>query len=300
MLAVASMMPRRGRLGLLPLGAAAILGTLLLVACGDPPAPAPASNQTPKTQQPALRPRAVPPASTVTPAPTQTARPATTTKPTAGSTLSQLSSTTPDRPGFTQVATGENHSCALLQDGRVRCWGPNDQGQLNAPAVVRFHQITSGWRFSCGLRTDGGITCWGRNNHKQADAPDGEFLAVDAGWDHACGLSHGFVVCWGRDANGRASPPTDVTFATIGAGAEHSCGLTHLGDLRCWGKNNDGRSTHVPGHSGRWRSESRIRASYATTVRRYAKERMRLDSPMLPIQPLLKLAPLPITRAEFF
>ncbi len=29
-----------------------------------------------------------------------------------------------------QVAVGNNHTCAILDDGSVKCWGDNSQGQL--------------------------------------------------------------------------------------------------------------------------------------------------------------------------
>ena len=201
----------------------------MLVACGDPPRPAhTAADQTPKTQQPTPR------------SGTTTSR--TTTTPEAPQVAASESPPAPDGSGFVQIATGENHWCALRQDGKAVCWGPNDQGQQDVPTDVQFQQITSGWRFSCGLQTDGSINCWGRNNHKQADPPAGHFTAIDAGWDHACGLSGTTAVCWGREVNERATPPPDVTFTAIGAGAEHSCGLSTAGDLVCWGKNDNGRA----------------------------------------------------------
>ena len=110
MLAVASMMPRRGRLGLLPLGAAAILGTLLLVACGDPPAAA--SQRTARNSRFSNRRSGLEwqrPQRRLRRGQTEPASPAT--------------ATSPDAPTFVQVAAGENHSCALQDSGRVQCWG---------------------------------------------------------------------------------------------------------------------------------------------------------------------------------
>jgi alpha-tubulin suppressor-like RCC1 family protein len=36
----------------------------------------------------------------------------------------------PGLRGATHVTAGEEHTCALLQDGTVRCWGNNTTGAL--------------------------------------------------------------------------------------------------------------------------------------------------------------------------
>ncbi len=240
---------QRPRVAMVRFCAAIMLGTLL-AACGG--AAAPESSPRPETvvQQEVLRPRvisaatgpsAAPPGTTITAAPSHVESPAPAAAPESAPEPSSVTTPAPDATAFIQVAPGENHMCALQQNGQVLCWGLNDQGQLNVPDGVRFRQITSGWRFSCGIRIDGGITCWGRNNHQQAEAPDGQFTSVDAGWDHACAVSLDRAPCWGRNANGRATPPPGALFTAIGAGAEHSCGLSLSGDLICWGKNDNGR-----------------------------------------------------------
>ena len=211
-----------------------MLATLLLAACESAPAPVPAPTARPTSvhRQPMLRTRVLPPE---------------TSTPLESPETVQPTATTPDSTAFTQVAPGENHACALQRDGRVHCWGANDQGQLDVPEGSRFRQITSGWRFSCGLQLDGQVTCWGRNNHKQAEAPSGQFTAVDTGWDHACAISHDGPICWGRNADGRSAPPPDIRLAVIGAGAEHTCGLTLERDLVCWGKNDNRRADQRTG-----------------------------------------------------
>ncbi|NPA91016.1 MAG: RCC1 repeat-containing protein, partial [Chloroflexi bacterium] len=75
-----------------------------------------------------------------------------------------------------QVAAGGDHTCALLEDGRVRCWGANGSGQLgngsttssSTPVDVvnlggRAKAIATGWAHTCALLMDGQVRCWGRN-----------------------------------------------------------------------------------------------------------------------------------------
>ncbi len=79
--------------------------------------------------------------------------------------------------GAMAVSTGGNHTCALLGDGRVRCWGSNVGGEstgdardLNplTPTDVRglaaSGSVSAGeLRNTCAALFDGRIQCWGLN-----------------------------------------------------------------------------------------------------------------------------------------
>src|SRR2546428_11944051 len=75
--------------------------------------------------------------------------------------------------GAASITTGAYHTCALLGDGTVRCWGRNGQGQLgdgtltNSTNPVRVAGITGGAAVTggrCGPRAalPGGPAAWRR------------------------------------------------------------------------------------------------------------------------------------------
>jgi alpha-tubulin suppressor-like RCC1 family protein len=93
-----------------------------------------------------------------------------------------------DLGGIRQLALGFGHSCALLETGRVLCWGLNYEGQAgegptfgtfepNATLVLirdtagnelaGVSRLALGFNHSCALFEDGRIFCWGSNGFGQ-------------------------------------------------------------------------------------------------------------------------------------
>ncbi len=137
--------------------------------------------------------------------------------------------------GVSALASGNQHSCALLGSGEVRCWGSNLSGQLgnadktssNQPvAVPGLHEVSAiaaGLLHTCALLGSGEVRCWGSNISGQlgdgsdansalpvaVQAVDGtENLrgvhAIAAGGFHTCAsLSSGDALCWGSNISGQ-------------------------------------------------------------------------------------------------
>jgi len=114
------------------------------------------------------------------------------------------------------VAAGATHTCAVLRDGTVWCWGDNTSGQAPRPNM--------------------------NNDVPVAVADVAGALAVSAGDRHSCALlDTGSVVCWGdqdgKAAHGVATVAGITTATSVASGAYHTCALLRDGGVRCWGAN---------------------------------------------------------------
>ena len=82
--------------------------------------------------------------------------------------------------GATAISAGFDHTCALVGEGDLRCWGNNDFGELgdgtkisrSAPAMIlqtrgRIATVSAGGDYTCGVTGSGLVRCWGANGSGQ-------------------------------------------------------------------------------------------------------------------------------------
>ena len=150
---------------------------------------------------------------------------------------------------FLTVAAGGKHTCALRRDGVPVCWGSDEYGQSSPPRFQRFTDIAAGSTFTCGLKRDGTADCWGSFAESGGSRLYRQRLrSLSAGGAHACGVTDSGATCWGANERGQATPPTDLRRTRrVVAGGAHSCALDSLGNARCWGANDHGQATPPAG-----------------------------------------------------
>jgi alpha-tubulin suppressor-like RCC1 family protein len=152
------------------------------------------------------------------------------------------------------VAAGISHTCALLSDHTVRCWGDNSLGELGqgtfttigtdgipTPVAVTLSKpataLAAGSSVTYALLNDGTVWGWGANTLGQLG--QGTFTIVDTGLDgiptpgkvtglpgaasaiasgstHACAIVSGALWCWGVDANGELGDGVVTTSPQFG------------------------------------------------------------------------------------
>lgn len=153
-------------------------------------------------------------------------------------------------PGATAASAGGSHTCVLLEDGSVKCWGENYHGQLGQndeivrgkdkltmgdflPAVPlgEFEAVSveSGGAFNCALADGGDVKCWGRNEYGQLGLGDN--------------VTRGGPLT--EDDMGTNLPVVDLgtglAAEEIFLGGMHACALLADGGLKCWGRNDKGQ-----------------------------------------------------------
>ena len=196
----------------------------------------------------------------------------------------------------------EAHTCAILPNATVACFGHNRYGQIGdgtnidakapvaALGVAAVKRLALGESHSCALNTSGSLLCWGLNQYGQlgngnrlststAAAAVGLpiIASVAAGGFHTCALSSGGTVfCWGWNGYGQLGNGTvedsvvPVPMSPLGgvvalsAGFQLTCALDVSGNVWCWGKSQGSGSSATPRQVAGINGEAvQISASYA-------------------------------------
>ena len=144
-----------------------------------------------------------------------------------------------------QISAGDYHACAVLDNGKLKCWGYNFNGQLgygnnsdllapggNVNLGGGALQVAGGGAHTCAVLVGGDLKCWGNNYHGvlgdgtsgtgnrttplRVNLGDGvKAAAVTAGDDHVCALlTSGSVMCWGGNDFGQVGDGTSGTNRT--------------------------------------------------------------------------------------
>jgi len=140
-----------------------------------------------------------------------------------------------------QIVAGGHHSCALIEGGRVRCWGsgvdgvtgygstsnigdvgtPAEAGDVPLPGPV-VH-LTAGAGHVCGQFADGELRCWGANGSGQLGYADTTSRGGSGTLLELAGVQIGGA------------------FTHLSSGDLHNCVRYDDGEIRCWGSNGNGR-----------------------------------------------------------
>ena len=165
------------------------------------------------------------------------------------------------------LALGQTHTCVILNDNTVKCWGRNDEGQTEEGTpdlgpVRTALAIAAGRNHTCALLDDKSVQCWGSNSHGQVAGGKlplkGPAHAISLGYDHSCALlSDQTVQCWGSNGSQRkdnTAATNNTVLVTVDLGQDRGATLLGLGwgntcavltdqILKCWGGDGNDQTT---------------------------------------------------------
>ncbi|WP_437316552.1 hypothetical protein [Sorangium sp. So ce385] len=171
------------------------------------------------------------------------------------------------------------HSCAIMEDTTVTCWGRGTLGQLGngsfhasreptrVPSLINIVQLSLGTAHSCAVKTGDELYCWGADDEGQlgnGELPQtatpvfirSDIRQVAAGQEHTCAIkaSDGGLLCWGRNFDGQlgfggarenatsaveVAAPLTAGVDEVAAGDRHTCARKGV-EVYCFGNDYNG------------------------------------------------------------
>jgi alpha-tubulin suppressor-like RCC1 family protein len=199
------------------------------------------------------------------------------------------------------ITAGDSHTCALLDNASIKCWGYNVSGQLgqglldtdtrgdesgemgdsltaiNLGSGITAKSIVAGGSHTCALLDDNSVKCWGEAEKGQVGQEKGSddkipptlsitigtnrtATAITAGDAHTCAiLDNSAIKCWGLNDSGQLgqgntinlgdnadeiNPSSKIvdlgagrTVGGIAAGDDYTCAVLDNASIKCWGGN---------------------------------------------------------------
>ena len=164
------------------------------------------------------------------------------------------------------VFLGPGKTCAILDDDTLKCWGSNDDGLLG---ILKFGNVgtdpshmgdnlpvidfgTTAKVVHVAVQSamiavfdDGTVRAWGSNNII-GDPNSALFLTGKLETKLIRGFTNTLVsnlpkIDLGMTPSDPDSTPTAIKVHQIASGSRHHCVITHLGDVSCWGDNQNGQ-----------------------------------------------------------
>tara|TARA_Y100000992_G_C21274531_1_gene499091 strand:+ start:1896 stop:5234 length:3339 start_codon:yes stop_codon:yes gene_type:complete len=133
----------------------------------------------------------------------------------------------PANSSFISISMGQRHSCGIIDNNDLYCWGQNNYGQLGiglsdfqnypTPQFVASNVIAvgTGDQHSCALYENQNVKCWGQNNMGQLGTGDNYLysspqpinlstnillISLESAYNSNCVITEEFeTYCWGTN-----------------------------------------------------------------------------------------------------